>query len=79
MAQANLTVIAEQAAPNVKHWWRCRTSRSVLRALHLSGIPLRNCTLPDQLADWEGPFADPHVRLPQHPAVRRERQAAARR
>ena len=69
----------ELLAASVKHWWLARTPKDCLLALYLSGIPLRNYTRPDKLADWEGPFENPHARLPQHPAVRRERQAAARR
>jgi hypothetical protein len=34
---------------------------------------------PLRLQAWEGPFLDPHARLPQHPDVARERtQAIAR-
>jgi len=49
----------ELLAAGVKHWWLCRTARAVLLALHCSGIPLRSYTPPDELDDWEGPFADP--------------------
>lgn len=60
-------------------WWLARTPRACLLALFRSRIPLVNYTPPPGLADWEGPFPDPYERLPQHPAVRRERLAAARR
>jgi len=59
-------------------YWLARAANAAMTALHLSGVPVRNWT-PRPLAPWEGPFRDPYARLPMHPAVRRERQAAARR
>jgi len=67
----------ELLAAGVRHWWLARSARAALLALHRSRIPLRNYTPPDKLAAWEGPFADPHARLPQHPAVRAKARIAA--
>jgi hypothetical protein len=50
-----------------------------MMALHLAGVPLVRWTPPLQLERWEGPFADPYKRLPQHPAVARERAEAQQR
>ena len=78
-SKAQRQIRDELLAAGVKHWWLCRTARAFLLALHLSGIPLRNYTPPAKLEPFAGPFPDPYARLPMHPAVRHERQAAARR
>jgi hypothetical protein len=69
----------ELLAAGVKFWWLARTPRAFLIALHRSGVPLIRWNPPKKLARWEGPFENPHARLPQHPAVARERAAAQQR
>jgi hypothetical protein len=70
----------ELLAAGVKFWWLARTPRACLLALHLSGVPLIRWKPPKgSLPVWEGPFANPHVRLPMHPDVAREHAAAQRR
>jgi hypothetical protein len=60
-------------------WWMARSARVVMVALHLSGVVFRRKWEPPQLQPWEGPFADPTQRLPQHPKVAAERREAKRR
>jgi hypothetical protein len=70
----------ELLAAGVKFWWLARTPRACLLALHLSGVPLIRWRPPKEpLPEWEGPFPNPHVRLPMHPVVARERAAAQQR
>jgi hypothetical protein len=48
-------------------------------ALHRAGIPVRKDWMPPrQVAPWDGPFANPTMRLSQHPRVARERAEAKR-
>ena len=60
-------------------WWMARSARAALMALHLSGVVFRRQSKPPHLKPWEGPFADPHQRLPQAPDVAARRRAARRR
>jgi hypothetical protein len=60
-------------------WWLARSARAALMALHLSGVLFRRRWKPPRLKPWEGPFADPHQRLPQAPDVAARRLAARRR
>lgn len=60
-------------------WWLCRSANAALVALQLSGVKFRREWQRPRLADWEGPFSDPHRRLPQAPDVRIQRRAASRR
>jgi hypothetical protein len=61
-------------------WWMARSARAAMMALHLSGVVFRRkWEPPAQPQPWEGPFADPAQRLPQHPKVAAERQEAKRR
>ncbi len=60
-------------------WWLVRSARAALTALQRSGVVFRREWQPPQLEAWEGPFADPHQRLPQHPQVAAERSAARKR
>jgi hypothetical protein len=53
-------------------WWMARSARTALTALHLSNVPFRRRWKPPRLKPWEGPFADPAQRLPQHPQVAAE-------
>jgi hypothetical protein len=69
----------ELLAAGVKWWWLARSPRACLLALHLSGVPLVKWTPPSRLQGWEGPFKNPHARLPQHPTVARERREARKR
>jgi hypothetical protein len=70
----------EVLAAGVKFFWLARTPRACLLALHLSGVPLVGWKPPKEpLPAWEGPFANPHARLPMHPVVARERAAAQQR
>ena len=58
-------------------WWMARSARAALVALYRSGVSFPNkWHCPQRLEPWEGPFADPMVRLPQHPQVARERNGA---
>ena len=60
-------------------WWLVRSARAALMALHLSGVVFRRPWEPPRLEPWEGPFADPHRRLPQAPDVAARRRTARRR
>jgi hypothetical protein len=60
-------------------WWLARSARAALMALHLSGVVFRRKWTPPRLKPWEGPFADPTLRLPQAPDVAARRLAARRR
>jgi hypothetical protein len=60
-------------------WWLARSARAALMALHLSGVVFRRRWKPPRLKPWEGPFADPHQRLPQAPDVAARRRTARRR
>jgi hypothetical protein len=60
-------------------WWLARSARAALMALHLSGVVFRRKWRPPRLKPWEGPFADPHQRLPLAPDVVAQRRAARRR
>jgi hypothetical protein len=59
-------------------WWMARSANAAMMALHLSGVPFLKPWQPEPLGSWEGPFADPHQRLPQEPTVAAERRAAIR-
>ena len=50
-----------------------------MTALYRSGVTFCRPWEPPQLEPWEGPFDDPHQRLPQHPEVAARRQAEQRR
>jgi hypothetical protein len=65
--------------PTGATWWLARTAVAAMMALHLERVPLRRKWRPPRLEPWEGPFADPTQRLPQHPEVAQERREAARR
>ena len=60
-------------------WWLARSPRAALAALRRSGIAFRREWKEPQLAKWEGPFENPHARLPQHPRVAAQRAAARKR
>jgi hypothetical protein len=60
-------------------WSMARSARAALMALHLAGVGFRRRWNPPRLHPWEGPFDNPEMRLPQHPAVAAERRAATRR
>jgi hypothetical protein len=57
-------------------WWMARSARVAMMALHLSGVVFGRPWEPPQLEPWEGPFANPNVRLPQAPKVAAQRRAA---
>jgi len=59
-------------------WWMARSANAAIMALHLSGVQFLKLWQPPQLEPWEGPFADPHRRLPQEPTVAAERRASIR-
>jgi hypothetical protein len=69
----------ELLAAGVKFWFLTRSPRACLLALHLAGVPLIEWKPPKKIERWEGPFENPHARLPQHPVVARERAAAQQR
>ena len=56
-----------------------RSANAAMTALRLSGVQFCRPFEPQPLEPWEGPFADPHQRLPQEPSVAAERRAAQRR
>jgi VRR-NUC domain len=63
-------------------YWLVRSIRAAFAALRLSGVPHIPLKENRELEPWEGPFADPTQRLPQHPdlkAKQREYIAARRR
>ena len=60
-------------------WYLARSARAALMALNLSGVVFRRKWKPPRLKPWEGPFADPTLRLPQAPDVAARRRAARRR
>ena len=59
-------------------WYLVKSAPAALEALRRSNVPFRRRWEPPPLAAWEGPFADPHQRLPQHPEVAVLRRAAQR-
>jgi hypothetical protein len=59
-------------------WWMARSANAAMMGLHLSGVPFLKPWEPQPLEPWEGPFADPHQRLPQEPTVAAERRATMR-
>ena len=59
-------------------WYLVKSAPAALEALRRSNVPFRRRWKPPQLAPWEGPFANPHRRLPQHPDVAAQRRAAQR-
>jgi hypothetical protein len=60
-------------------WYMARSARAAMTALYLAGVAFRRPWEPPPLEPWEGPFADPHQRLPQAPEVKAERAAAYKR
>jgi hypothetical protein len=60
-------------------WWMARSARAAMMALHLSGVVFRRKWKPPQQKPWEGPFADPTQRLPQHPMVAAQKREEKRR
>jgi hypothetical protein len=72
--QFRLEVLAAGA-----EWWMARSARAAMTALYRSGVAFRRPWEPPPLEPWEGPFADPHQRLPQAPEVKAERAAAYKR
>jgi hypothetical protein len=55
-----------------------RSAAAAVEALRRSNVPFRRRWEPPPLGAWEGPFSDPHQRLPQHPEVAAQRRAAQR-
>jgi hypothetical protein len=66
--------VRAEMLPTGALWWMARSARAALTAVHLSGVPFRRKWKPLNLKAWEGPFADPTRRLPQHPVVAAERR-----
>jgi hypothetical protein len=71
--QFRLEVLAAGA-----EWWMARSARAAMTALYGSGVAFRRPWKPPSLEPWEGPFADPHRRLPQEPGVAARRRAEQR-
>jgi hypothetical protein len=69
----------ELLAAGVKFWWLVRSVPAFFMALHLSGVPLIKWRPPKKIERWEGPFVNPHARLPQHPVAAAERAGARKR
>src|SRR6516165_11524878 len=59
-------------------WIMARSARAAMVGLYRAGIRFRRPWEPPPLESWEGPFDDPHQRLPQHPEVAAQRRAAQR-
>jgi hypothetical protein len=59
-------------------YYLVKSATAALEALRRSNVPFRRRWEPPPLAAWEGPFSDPHQRLPQHPEVAAQRRAAQR-
>ena len=76
-SKAQKQIRAEMLPAGAK-WWLARTARAAMMALHLSGVVFRQQWTAPELEPWEGPFADPHQRLPQEPTVAAERRATMR-
>ena len=77
-SKAQKQVYAEVMAAGGRYWL-ARSTNAGLTALYRSRLPFRQPWKPPRLEAWEGPFADPTRRLPQHPLVAAERRQAARR
>jgi hypothetical protein len=78
-SKAQKQVRDELLSVGVKWWWLARSPRACMLALHRSGVPLVKWKPPKKIERWEGPFQNPHARLPQHPRVAAERRAARKR
>jgi hypothetical protein len=70
--------VRAEILPAGAKWWLVRSARAAMMALHLSGVVFRHQWTPPELEPWEGPFADPHQRLPQEPTVAAKRRATMR-
>jgi hypothetical protein len=71
--------VRKELLPAGADWWMARSARAAMMALRLSGVVFRRRWKPPRLKPFEGPFADPMQRLPQHPRVAAERAAARKR
>jgi hypothetical protein len=60
-------------------WIMARSARAALVGLQRVGVQFCRPWDPPQTEAWEGPFFDPHRRLPQAPEVRAERFAILKR
>jgi hypothetical protein len=60
-------------------WYMVRSAAAAMMALSLAGVVFRRPWEPPRLEPWEGPFANPHQRLPQAPEVKAARSAALKR
>jgi hypothetical protein len=77
-SKAQKQVHAELKAAGAS-WWMARSRRAAITALALEGVVFRRKWKPPRLKPYEGPFADPNVRLPQAPEVLAQRRAARKR
>jgi hypothetical protein len=59
-------------------WIMARSARAAMVGLCRAGVRFRRPWESPPLESWEGPFDDPHQRLPQHPEVAAQRRAAQR-
>jgi hypothetical protein len=66
----------DQMVPANARWWLARSPEAALAALKWSGIKFRCEWRHPRLPAWQGPFENPRARLPQHPAVAKERREA---
>jgi hypothetical protein len=60
-------------------WSMARSANAAMTVLYRAGVTFRQPWKPPPLQPWEGPFADPHKRLPQHPEVATRRREEQRR
>jgi len=60
-------------------WWMARSANAAMTAIRAEGVKFRRRWDPPRLAAWEGPWRDPHQRLPQEPRVAAQRRADQRR
>jgi hypothetical protein len=70
--------VRAELLPAGAEWWMARSARAAMTALYRSGVAFRRPWELLPLQPWEGPFDDPHQRLPQAPDVAAQRRAATR-
>ena len=60
-------------------WWMARSARAAMMALRAEGVRFNRPWTLRRLERWEGPFRDPHQRLPGHPEITAKRRDEGRR
>jgi hypothetical protein len=72
-----ISTVAE-LKPAGTEWWMARSANAAMMALYRSGMAFSRPWEPPQLVEWEGPFSNPHERLPQEPGVAARRRKEQR-